>query len=139
MRIFDWLFYRYFLLGKWDQRRSDEQAAWLAGRFFGFLTGINASAVLCIVTGVMGYMNAPGWLFIAVLMGGFGAMWYIYCFRRRYITVSDLYAEQPIRRSNWAMTGRFLLTMFLSIAEGITVLTLSALYMHGKLFPEWRF
>lgn len=139
MQFFDRLFYHFFVLGKWDERRSDEQAAWLACRFFGLIAAINAVAALCIAAGMAGYTDMPAGLFLAVFAGAFGAVWFVYRFRRRYVAVSAAYYERHTRRSGWAMTGRFLLTMVLSISEAVAALLLAALYMSGKILPEWRF
>lgn len=121
MQLFDWLFYQYFLLGRWAKYRSDERAAFLACRFYGYLLVVNCVFILLPAFEMLGVAPVAKWLSVLLALIPLAVVMYFYDYRKRYLKVLQKYHDPNVKRSNRAMTGRFLLTIILSISEILLV------------------
>lgn len=126
MQLFDWLFYQYFLLGRWAKYRSDERAAFLACRFFGYLLAVNGLFLLLPAIEVLGDAQGVKWFFVLWALLPVAVVIYFYQYRKRYLEVLQRYHDPSAERSNRAMTVRFVVTMVLSLSE----IMLVGLLMH---------
>ncbi len=121
MQLFDWLFYQFFLLGRWGKYRTDGRVVSLACRFFGYLLAVNCLFLLLPAFKVSG--DAPGvkWLLVSLALIPVAAVVYCYDYRKRYLEVLQRYHDPGVERSNRAMTVRFVLTMVLALSEVMLV------------------
>lgn len=121
MLLFDWLFYQFFLLGSWGKYRTDDRAVFLACRFFGFLMTVNCIFLLLPAFKMLGNAPVVKWVWVLPALIPLMTVIYFYDYRKRYLKVLRRYHDSTVKRSDRAMTGRFLLTMLLSLSEIILV------------------
>lgn len=125
MQLFDWLFYQFFLLGRWGKYRTNGRVVLLACRFYGYLLTVNCVFLLLPAFRMLGDAPVVRWFFVVTALVPIATVTYFYGYRKRCLKAVRRYHDPTVKRGNWNMTGRLLLTMSLSLCEVVLVCLLA--------------